>query len=244
MTATTDSRQRLNAALARITPSKYCARGEDTILANLFEYMTDDVGGSLEYIVDIGAGVGPEHCNSQMFVDKGWDNLRIDGGCTDPNHAKRIRITAENVVEVLRAHDVPMTFGILCLDIDGIDLYVLDAVLQKYEPLVIVFEFNANRDPEGYDVIAYHPAFEWYRDDYYGASWSAFQHVLKTHGYTCVHQVDSLNGFAVPAFSGLPRCPTPPSYPWQQPAQRPDATWKDSRQIFGEPSTPMMTTVS
>lgn len=225
---TTQARQKLDAVLARTVPTKYCARGEDWIAWSLFEY----VEGDTRFVVDIGAGTGPQDCNSQMLVDMGWSSLRYDAGCTDPTHALAVRITADNVVDELRSHAVPKNFGVLCIDIDGIDLYVLDAVLKEYAPLVIVFEWNANRDPESYDVVAYNSSFEWYRDDYYGASWNAFQHVLEKRGYTCVHQVDSLNGFAVPTRSGLPRCPTPRSYPWQQPAQRPDALWKDSREIF------------
>jgi len=205
---------------------KYCQTDEESVLLNLL----DALPPVPRYVVDIGAGDGQNLSNTQIFVEMGWSACRLDCRYEDGDTLHKEFITRENITALLQKYDVPRSFGVLSLDIDGNDLYVLDALLAEYRPVIAVFEFNGCRPPESYDVIRYAPDF-FIDGDYYGASWSAFKHVFGLHGYTLVHQSHSLNGYAVDAAHGLAPLSSPPPRMQYHPHQ-PNGVWLDAREIF------------
>ncbi len=207
---------------------KYAQTNEETVLLNLVrEFDIKD-----NFVLDIGAGDGWNLSNSRLLMDKGWDAFRIDGAYE--SHKDKLYksfITRENIVGTLKEHDVPQHHGILTIDIDGNDLYILNEVLSAgFRPSIICFELNAARNPASFDVIQYDPTFK-IVGDYYGASWGAFKHVLALHGYTTVHQIFNLNGFAVidtlnpEANDSCPRKS-------QDHPHNPNGVWIDAREVF------------
>jgi len=102
----------------------------------------------------------------------------------------------ENIVELFRKYNVPVTFDLLSIDIDGNDYYVLDALLEVYKPRVIFAEFNCSLADKPI-IIKYTPDFKWTGDNYFGMSLRAGEVLGIKHGYTLVFQNDGVNMYLV-----------------------------------------------
>jgi len=85
----------------------------------------------------------------------------------------------------------------ICIDLDGNDLYIIEEVLTKYRPSVIIAEFNPIFPHGESVVINYNPNHTWNNDNYYGFSFQAGLDMAKKYGYTCIFQNDNLNMYFV-----------------------------------------------
>jgi len=104
--------------------------------------------------VDIAAGDGVTMSNTLALARAGWNGLAVEGDAAlfaDLTRAyaryPKVRlasamVTPDNVADLLRAHDVPREFGVLSLDIDGYDHFVLDRLLEAFRPGLICAEIN------------------------------------------------------------------------------------------------------
>lgn len=121
-------------------------------------------------------------CNSAYLLrDCGWRGLLIEGDDRSFEalreryaHSEGVRlehryVTAEDVVQILVAHDVPAEFDLLSIDVDGNDYWLWKA-LDVYRPRVVVIEYNASHAPPERWVMAYNPTHRWKGDNYFGAS--------------------------------------------------------------------------
>lgn len=179
--------------------------GEDGILAALF----DHVGTTNRYLVDVGAGDGVELSNTRRLLEQGWRGARFDAspdgagvpGAAAPAAAPagdvhQELITAENVGDVLSKYNVPCDFDLLSLDIDGVDWWVLRALLRGgYRPRVVVCEVNPCIPADPPVAVEYDPAFAFSGCDYFGASLGAFRRLAEAHGYRLVHVQGGFNAF-------------------------------------------------
>ena len=112
-------------------------------------------------------------------------------------------ITAENIVELLRKHSVPVDLDLLSVDIDFNDYWVLKAILKAghFKPRVIAVEVNANLGPTVAKTVQYAPTRSWDgKSDYYGASVAAMHKLGAAHGYSMVYcESHGVNCFMVRA---------------------------------------------
>jgi len=194
--------------------------GEEGILEAIFAA----VGTTNRYLVDIGAGNGVELSNTRLYLDQGWQGARFDR-CYAVDGVHQEHITAETVCAVLAKYEVPREFDLLSLDIDGIDWYVLRAVLREYRPRVIVHEINHQRPYDPPVAVTYNPALVFRNSDYYGASLGAFHRLTKAHGYELIH-MQPFNAFHIwrelMPEGGTPRIVWAPLQSWPpDPEQRP-----------------------
>src|SRR5258705_13015630 len=101
-------------------------------------------------VVDIGAGNGVRWSNSYALLLAGWKALGIEA---DPQkyallakvyskfpqaQASNSLADPSNIRSLLKDFDVEENFGVFCLDIDGNDYWVLDAVLSNFRPGLVV----------------------------------------------------------------------------------------------------------
>jgi hypothetical protein len=145
--------------------------------------------------VDFGAGgLGCNMSNSKYLLECGWTGLRMDG---NPNGDETIHqefITAENIVSLFEKYNVPKEFDLLSIDIDGLEFWVLQQMLQNgYSPRVIINEFNGCLDENACIAIKNNPTHTWNENDFYGASFQAFKKLLNGFGYTLIHQIATTN---------------------------------------------------
>lgn len=98
-------------------------------------------------------------------------------------------ITRENINGLLAQSGLDHDLGILSVDLDGVDYYVLEAIA-AYRPRILITEYNAVFGPTRAITVPYTADF--YRrnahhsDLYFGASLSALAYLAKKKGYTLV----------------------------------------------------------
>ena len=167
--------------------------GEEGVLEAIFEH----VGAPTQFFVDIGAGVDHGNSNTHLFATQGWK-----GECFDArpsSFAHLAKFNAENACALLAEQQVPIEFDLLALDIDGIDWWVLAAILKQYRPRVVIAEFNGALDMDPPLTVPNDPNWEWAGNSHYGASLGAFRVLAEARGYVLLYQFCAVNCFLVRA---------------------------------------------
>ncbi len=159
--------------------------------------------------VDIGAGDGVKASNTYALFRAGWRGLGVEA------HRRRARrlarnlknfagvaasdqlVTPDNVVALLRAHDIPRDFSVLSLDIDSYDYWVLDALLKSYRPYLVVTEINEKIPPPIRFVVRYDPDFQ-PAHHFFGHSIQSLADLCAAHGYRII-ALEYNNAFLAPA---------------------------------------------
>ena len=163
-------------------------------------------------VVDIGAGDGIRKSNTYNLFLEGWRGVGFEGGGENAARlanaykylaeafACRCFVTPENVVNLLEAYSIEKNFGILSLDIDSYDYWVLDAVLANYRPRLIVSEYNEKIPPPIKFAVKYIPGFE-LRHHFFGYSLAKLEELLVKHNYVLL-EIEYNNVFLAPAELG------------------------------------------
>ena len=87
-------------------------------------------------------------------------------------------------------------FGVLSLDIDGNDFWVLGTILSRFRPGLVVTEINENIPPPLRFVVKYNPGFQ-LRRHFFGHSISAVEELCQRHGYGIL-ELEYNNAFLAP----------------------------------------------
>jgi len=89
---------------------------------------------------------------------------------------------------------------VLCLDIDGNDYWVLDAILSEFRPGLVVTEINENIPPPFRFAVKFDPNFQ-LRYHFYGYSIAALEDLCRKHNYGIL-ELEYNNAFLAPAELG------------------------------------------
>ena len=158
--------------------------------------------------VDLGAGDGVRHSNTHALFTSGWRGLAVDG---DADRAYRLarayryypnvftcrhQITPANVVSLLEAYEIPSDFEILSLDIDSYDYLVLDALLAKFRPRIVVTEINEKIPPPIRFVVKYDRDFS-LQHHFFGYSIASLEDLCARHNYALM-SLEYNNAFIAP----------------------------------------------
>ncbi len=190
-----------------LKPGGHSSLGEERLLQKyIAELLPPDHPRSF---VDIGAGDGIRWSNTYALVRAGWRGLGVE---YDPRRAARLarnykyypeayacrsRVTPETVRLLLRAYDIEKDFGVLSLDIDSYDYWVLDQLLEEYRPRLILTEINEKIPPPIRFVVHYDPDFE-LRHHFYGYSIESLAELCRQHDYALI-RLEYNNAFLAPA---------------------------------------------
>ena len=167
----------------------YSCFNEQTILESIFSKLSN----INRYFVDIGASDGVTFSNTYPLVLNKWKGLAIEA---DPDAFKnlayftqdinlsKVFVNPKNVLNLLKAYDVPKNFGFLSLDIDSYDYYVLQELLKDYNPSVICTEINELFPPPIKFALKFTESN--IDDKYLGQSISMVEPLLISHGYSIV----------------------------------------------------------
>lgn len=183
----------------------FSQNGEDGALAEIFHR----IGTESQWFVEFGIGPGREG-NAVLLADVyNWRGVFLEGSeshfaeleykykAIDRVATCHAMVTAENVEDLLSAAQVPQSFDLLSIDIDGNDYWVWQAIA-SYRPRVVVCEFNGALDPALSLTQPYDPSSGWDKTDYYGASLKALTELGAHKGYTLVHtDLTGTNAFFV-----------------------------------------------
>lgn len=160
-------------------------------------------------VVDIGAGDGINSSNTYSLFRNGYNGVGIEADSRTfarlasvyrflPGvFACRSRVSPENVVNLLRGFEIEPEFGLLSLDIDGNDYWVLDAILSDFRPRLVVSEYNEKIPPPIRFVVEYDKDF-YLRHHFFGYSIAKLQDLLDKHNYA-VLEIEYNNVFIAPA---------------------------------------------
>jgi hypothetical protein len=190
---------RLQARLPHLAAAEFSVFsqwGEDGILS----WIIDVIQPKFENFVEFGVEDFREANCRYLLMSRNWSGLIIDGS---QNNIDAVRqdaisykhdlkttcsfITKENIASLLSNAGYAGSLGILSVDIDGVDYWVLEQIKNHCD--IVVVEYNDVFGPQPLSV-PYDPAFvrlnKHWSGMYWGASLSAFQHLLEGRGYTFI----------------------------------------------------------
>jgi hypothetical protein len=184
--------------------------GEDGILQRLINCIEIKTKTFIEFGVE---DFYEASCRFLLMKDN-WAGFVIDGSASNIARLKtsyfywkhdlvaiNAFITRENINSLLAQSGFDEDIGILSIDIDGNDYYVLEAI-ENYRPRILILEFNADFGPIRKISVPYEPDFvrnkKHYSNLYFGASLAAMTHIAAKKGYSLVGTNSaSSNGFFV-----------------------------------------------
>jgi hypothetical protein len=198
---------------------KYSLRGrfshanEQQILAKYIEELLPK--DQPRTVVDVGAGNGVRWSNSYALLLTGWKALGIEADSqkyallskvyrkSTRARASHSRAEPDNIASLLQDSGIERNFGVLCLDIDGNDYWVLDAILSSFRPGLVVTEINENIPPPLRFVMKFDPDFQ-LRYHFYGYSIAALEDLCEKHDYGIL-ALEYNNAFLAPREIGVAR---------------------------------------
>ena len=186
----------------------YSQSGEDGIL----HFLVRAVTAPQCVFVEFGVGDYREANTRFLALNDGWSGLVMDSSADnvrairdDPAYwrmnvtATQAFVTRENVNTLIAGQDITGEIGLLSIDIDGNDYWVLEAI-DVISPAILVIEYNSRFGPDRAVTIPYDPAFDRFRAHYSGlyagASLKAIYRLARRKGYSFV----GCNSFGVNAF--------------------------------------------
>lgn len=181
--------------------------GEDGII----QHLLDVVEIKNKTFIEFGVESFKESNCRFLMVKNNWRGFVIDGA--EENIAELRRsyyfwkynlaavssfITKDNVDTVLTQSGFDADLGLLSIDIDGNDYYVLEAI-ESFRPRILICEYNAVFGTRKV-TVPYDENFQrtnkHFSNLYFGASLSALVYLAQTRGYSLV----GVNSNAVNAF--------------------------------------------
>lgn len=158
--------------------------------------------------VDIGAGDGRTGSNTLALFKRGWKGVGVESDSRKTykltkmyQHlpgvfASRLRVTPDNVLSLLEAYAVERSFSVLNVDIDSYDYWVLDAILSRYRPRIVITEINEKIPPPIMFKVKYDPNFH-PQEHFYGYSIACLEELCAQHGYALL-DLEYNNAFLAP----------------------------------------------
>ncbi len=172
--------------------------GEDGII----QYLTGKVPIPNEVFVEFGVESYRESNTRFLLQNDNWRGLILDGGTEHQRFTARrgliwrhdltvvsAFVTRENINRLITEHGVRGDIGLLSVDIDGNDYWVLEAI-DAVSPRILVVEYNAVFGAERRVTVPYRPDFvrtsAHFSNLYYGASLPALAELAERKGYDLV----------------------------------------------------------
>lgn len=172
--------------------------GEDGII----QYLLGRVEINQEVFVEIGVQDYREANTRFLLMHDNWEGLIVDAddrhlrpGVNDDLmwrhtlHRMQAFITRDNINSILSTPGFHSDIGLLSLDIDGMDYWVLEA-LDALRPRILVTEYNSLFGKNHAVTVPYNQSFSrfdaHYSGLYWGASIVAFTNLARSKGYNLI----------------------------------------------------------
>lgn len=168
---------------------------EDGIIEAIF----DRIGETNRFFVEFGAAPVLQGNNTSLLREKGWTGICFD--CQYPEDARislyNEYLTKDNVLTIFSKYQIPEEFDFLSVDIDGNDFYVLDAILHRHRPRVVICEINPCLGLT--DAVISHLDPQPFSCFHFGMSLLSANVLMEMYGYSMVttESVEGINAFFV-----------------------------------------------
>jgi hypothetical protein len=186
----------------------YSQFGEDGIIQWLIARVPIDNRNFVEFGVE-----DYRESNTRFLLEHdGWSGLILDGGTAHIRFiqetglawrtvidARSAFVTAENIDDLLAGQ--PFDTGLLSVDVDGMDYWILSAI-SAVRPRIVICEYNSLFGPTAPVSVPYLASFDrttaHHSTLYFGASISAIAHWAREHGYRLLGSTSQgVNAFLV-----------------------------------------------
>ena len=172
--------------------------GEDGII----QYLLGRVPIADAAFVEIGVEDYREANTRFLLINDNWRGLVVDSGAEHRRFARRSGlatmysleavtafVTRENVNGLMVDAGFGGDIGLLSLDIDGVDYWIMQAI-DAVSPRIVVLEYNSIFGPDASVTVPYQPSFDraaaHHSHLYFGASLAAFDDLMTGRGYRLV----------------------------------------------------------
>ena len=172
--------------------------GEDGIIQHLVNHVPIEN----DVFVEFGVEDYTESNTRFLLVNDNWRGLVLDGSDAHQrwlqSHPTGWRqeieaVTAfsdrDNITGLIRGAGVEGDIGILSIDLDGNDLWILEAI-DVVSPRILILEYNATFGPEAAVTVPYDPGFvrgqKHASNLYWGASLAALTRTARDKGFSLV----------------------------------------------------------
>lgn len=173
--------------------------GEDGII----EFLVSKLNIKNKFFIEFGVENYNESNTRFLMMNRNWSGLIIDGSKKNIDYVKKRKyywqydliaihkfITKENINDLIKdnlpKHLVDDDIGILSVDIDGMDYWVLSEI-ECIRPNIIICEYNSLFKNDRPLTVPYQENFtrfnSHYSGVYYGANLMAFSSLLSKKGY-------------------------------------------------------------
>jgi hypothetical protein len=155
--------------------------GEDGII----QYLIGKVPIENDVFVEFGVEDYSESNTRFLLCNDNWRGLILDGGTSHIDFvrsnalgwrhtidARSVFITRDNINEAISGAGISGDIGLLSVDIDGNDYWVLEAI-DVVSPRILILEYNSTFGPEAAVSVPYDPEFDRTRAHYSNLYWGA-----------------------------------------------------------------------
>jgi hypothetical protein len=152
-----------------------------------------------QYLIEFGAHDGFNMSNSRYLITaQNWNALLIEGDSRFYAKLKtlyaenknvitqKIMLTVDNINQKFQDANVPADFDFLCIDVDGPDYYLWEALTQ-YTPSIVMVEYNSIIAPDKEYIIPADKINEFGGTAEEGASLLSFYKLGKKKGYSAIY---------------------------------------------------------
>ena len=181
--------------LSDVEFSVFSQWGEDGII----DWIINKIERLPKIFLEIGTEDYTESNTRFLLMNKNWDGFLIEG---DKNKVNKIKsqqifwkynlkvqnkfINKENINKIIKEISIPKKIGLLSLDIDSIDYWILKEI-KGIDPTIIICEYNSIFGTSKSVTVPYKKNFirnkEHYSNLYYGASIKAFIDLMIKKNY-------------------------------------------------------------
>jgi hypothetical protein len=185
-------------ASAEIPLSQYQGKFSTLNEENIIQSLLNTIPDVKKFYVDIGAGDGVSGSNTARLAYDGWHGLALEGSHDHVSKCSLIYrdipqvkifesfVTPLNVCDLLEAFNTPKDLGVLSLDIDSYDYFVLEALLKKFRPTIIVTEINEKIPPPLEFTVLYDKDHAWEYNHFFVQSISQLEKLCLEQNYALV----------------------------------------------------------
>jgi hypothetical protein len=197
----------LNCRLAQLTPPASLREAEFKVFSQwnedgIIQYLIDRIEMPTRTFVEFGVGDYSESNTRFLASNNNWSGVIIDSGVGHRDFVQRTEldwrfgvravtgfVTCENVNNLIGGAGLSGDIGLLSIDVDGMDYWLLDAI-EVVSPRILVIEYNAMFGPDISVTVPYQPDFAWDKAHwswvYFGASLRGLVSKAKEKGYMFV----------------------------------------------------------